>query len=124
SNLAEDATHDSAAIATGPQGILEAVSDMSANTAVADGDAVRQIGDLLGRSISAGPCDRAARVSAVDTDTDGSSTDAIAAGGAGIFLEVWDVIIANTSATPVTVDIRDGAAGSVLATFPVPADTS
>ena len=31
------------------------------------------------------------------------------------------LIIANSSATNITVDIRDGSAGSVLATFPVPA---
>lgn len=119
-----DIAHDDAASSRGPQGMLEAVSDMSANTAVADGDAVRQVGDLLGRSISAGPCDRAARVRSVTTITDGSSTSAISAGGAGIYLEVWDVIIANSSATAVTVDIRDGTAGSVLATFPVPANTA
>lgn len=53
--------------------------------------------------------------------TDGSSTSLIAAQGAGIKIYVTDVTICNTSATAVTVDLRDGAAGSVKWIFPVPA---
>ena len=53
--------------------------------------------------------------------TDGSSTSVIAAQGAGIRMYVTDVTIANSSATFVTVDLRDGTAGSVKWTFPVPA---
>lgn len=121
---ASDATHDSAAAATGPQTMAEAASDVSANTAVGDGDAVRLAADLLGRVMVVGPCDRAARIRAVTTITDGSSTSAIAASGAGIYNEIFDVVIANTSATAVTVDLRDGTAGAVLATFPVPANTA
>ena len=120
----QDATHDSAALSVGPQMTAEAASDISANTAVADGDAVRSAADLLGRLITAGRCDRGARVRSVTAVTDGSSTSAIAAGGAGIYLEVTDVIVSNTSATPVTLDLRDGTAGSVIATFPVPESTS
>lgn len=123
-NLASDSTHDSAVTSTGPLQLLEAASDMSANTAVADGDAVRAIGDLLGRTITVNGCDRAARLRSVTTVTDGSSTSAIAAQGAGVFAEIHDVVIANTSATAVTVDLRDGTGGSVMATFPVPADTA
>lgn len=53
--------------------------------------------------------------------TDGSSTSLIAAQGAGVKTYLTDVTICNTSASAVTVDLRDGAAGSVLWTFPVPA---
>lgn len=123
-NPATDATHDSAVSATGPQMMLNAASDISGHTAVADGDAVRAAGDVTGRVISAGPCDRAARVRSVTTITDGSSTSAISAGGANVYLEIWSVIIANTSASAISVDLRDGTGGSVLATFPVPADFS
>lgn len=56
--------------------------------------------------------------------TDGSSTSIIAAQGAGIKFYLKEITIANTSATAVTVDLRDGAAGSVKWTFPVPANTS
>jgi hypothetical protein len=60
-------------------------------------------------------------VSGVAAITDGSSTSTIAAQGSGVKTYITDVTIANTSATAVTVDIRDGAAGSVKWTFPVPA---
>lgn len=63
-------------------------------------------------------------VSGVLANTDGASTAVIAAIGAGIKIYITDVIIANTSATAVTVDLRDGAAGTVKATIPVPANTS
>lgn len=53
--------------------------------------------------------------------TDGSSTSLIAAQGSGIKVYVTDITICNTSASAVTVDIRDGAAGAVKWTFPVPA---
>lgn len=119
-----EGTHGSTASTTGPQGLLEAASDFSANTAVTDGQAVRAVADLLGRQLTVGPCDKGARLRTVTTIIDGSSTSAIPAQGAGIVTEVWDVVIANTSATAVTVDLRDGTAGSVLATFPVPANTN
>ncbi len=54
--------------------------------------------------------------------TDGSSTSVIAAQGAGIKVYIVEVIIANSSASNVTVDLRDGVAGAVKATFPVPAN--
>lgn len=63
-------------------------------------------------------------VSGVASITDGSSTSVIAAQGSGVKVYLTDVTIANTSATAVTVDIRDGAAGSVKWTFPAPANTS
>ncbi len=56
--------------------------------------------------------------------TDGSSTSVIASQGAGVKSYITDVTISNTSATAVEVDLRDGAAGSVKWTFPVPANTS
>ncbi len=119
-----DGTHGNDVSAGGPQVVAEAVLDMSANTLVADGKAVRFAADGLGRLLSGSPCDRSARVGGVTTVTDGSSTSAVAAGGAGIYTEVYDVVIGNTSATAVTVDVRDGTAGSVLGTFPAPANTS
>lgn len=63
-------------------------------------------------------------VSGVASITDGSSTSVIAAQGSGVKTYITDVTISNTSATAVTVDLRDGAAGSVKWTFPVPANTA
>jgi len=60
-------------------------------------------------------------VSGVVAITDGSSTSCIAAQGSGIKTYITSCTIANSSATPVTVDLRDGTAGSVKWTFPVPA---
>lgn len=56
--------------------------------------------------------------------TDGTSTSIIASAGAGVRNFITDVTISNTSATAVEVDLRDGAAGTVKWTFPVPANTS
>ena len=58
------------------------------------------------------------------TNTDGASTafaSGLAAPGAGVRLWITKVTIANSSASFCTVDLRDGAAGSVLWTLPVPA---
>lgn len=58
------------------------------------------------------------------TNTDGASTafaSGLAAPGAGVRLYVKNVTISNSSASFCTVDLRDGAAGSVLWTLPVPA---
>lgn len=52
--------------------------------------------------------------------TDGSSTSAIAAAGSGIKHYITSIVCSNSSATAVTVDIRDGTAGSVLMTVPCP----
>jgi hypothetical protein len=120
---ATDATHDSAASATGPQIMGEATSALSTDTAVADGDAVRVKTDLLGRQITVAGCGRQDRVRGVVTITDGSSTSALAAQGSGIITEIYEIEIANTSGTDVSVDIRDGTAGSVLWTLMAPATT-
>jgi len=53
--------------------------------------------------------------------TDGSSTSVIAAAGASVRNYIQGVSIANTSASTVTVDLRDGTAGSVMYTFIAPA---
>ena len=58
------------------------------------------------------------------TNTDGASTaftSGLAAPGAGVRLCITSVTICNSSATFCTVDLRDGSAGSVLWTLPVPA---
>jgi hypothetical protein len=46
----------------------------------------------------------------------------VAAQGAGIRFCATDITITNSSATNVTVDIRDGTAGAVLWTFPAAAN--
>lgn len=116
-----DATHDSAALATGSQSMLAHRADLSGTAGVTDGDAVRGLADNLGRMLRGSPCPGGNIVDGQAAITDGSSTSVIAAGGASIVNEVWELTINNSSATQVTVDIRDGTAGAVLGTYPAPA---
>jgi hypothetical protein len=54
--------------------------------------------------------------------TDGSSTAVLAAAGSGIKNYVTLIVISNSSATDAEVNIRDGAAGTILMTIPAPAN--
>lgn len=62
------------------------------------------------------------RVSNAVGITDGSSTSLIAAQGSGVRFCATTIVVSNSSATNVTVDIRDGTAGSVLMTIPAAAN--
>jgi hypothetical protein len=44
----------------------------------------------------------------------------VAAGGANVVNEIWEVNVGNSSGTFVTIDIRDGTAGAILDTLAVP----
>lgn len=46
--------------------------------------------------------------------TTATNTDAVAAPGAGKYLQVWRLHASNKSATPVVVSWRDGASGALL----------
>lgn len=82
-------------------------------TSVADGDVSYFNTDLAGRQIVA-MSDRALVVrSATITLTNTTETTIIAAGGAGVFHDLTMLVISNTSATAVRVDIRDATAGTI-----------
>lgn len=99
-----------------------AVTSLSAGTSVADADRTdvkaSVDGAIYTRSIALEDIVTATPV----VIADGSSTSVIAAQGAGIKIYLTEVIIANTSASNITVDLRNGVGGAVLATFPVPAN--
>lgn len=97
-----------------------ALTSLTSGTNVASGDLVNANGSIDG-SAFVRPVPFGDIVSNCIGITDGSSTSIIAAQGAGIKVYVHSVIIANSSATAVTVDLRDGTGGTVKATFPVPA---
>lgn len=122
---ATDSTHASAAGTTGPQQMLEATTGLSADTATSDGNATRAKSDINGRLINIVGCNRESRIKGYLANTDGASTalTGMGAPGASLYNEVWAVVVTNASATDGTVDLRDGTAGSVLATFPAPATT-
>jgi hypothetical protein len=114
--VAHDAAFTGESIAVGGK----AVTALSGLTLVAANDKTNGYFDLDGaqhvREVAL-----ADLVSGVAAITDGSSTSVIASAGAGVRNYITDISIANTSATPVTVDIRDGTAGAVLWTGMAPA---
>lgn len=117
--------HD-AADANAPHKIgAKAVNSISDQTLVADDDRTDLYAGEDGVLITRPHCHLADVVSEVDTNTDGASTafgTGLAAPGAGIRLYITRVTIANSSSSFCTVDLRDGSAGSVLWTVPVPAE--
>jgi hypothetical protein len=117
--LSTDGTHGSAAVTSGPQAI--AYAGTAAPTVVTHGQAARVWAGVDGAQIIRPHSNLESIVSGVAAITDGSSTSVIASQGASVKVYITSVIISNSSATNVTVDLRDGAAGTVKATFPVPA---
>jgi hypothetical protein len=103
---------------------FQAIAGLSGATLVAAADKTYGYAGIDGAQIMRPHCGLEDIVSGVAAITDGSSTSVIASAGAGVKNYITSAIIANSSATAVTVDIRDGAAGSVKATFPVPANVS
>lgn len=98
-----------------------ATTSLSGVTLVTDGGLANLRSGVDGVQITRPHCNLEDIVSGVTSITDGSSTSVIAAQGAGIVTYITDVIISNSSGTAVSVDIRDGASGSVKATFYAPA---
>lgn len=101
-----------------------AVAGMSGITLVAAAARTDSLHGIDGAQYVRPHCGLEDIVSGVAAITDGSSTSVIASAGAGVKNYITTAIISNTSATAVTVDLRDGAAGTVKATLPVPANTS
>ena len=102
----------------------KAETALSGITLVADGDRSDLYCGVDGVLIVRPECNLEDVVQERTTNTDGASTafaSGLAAPGAGIRLWVKSVDICNSSASFCTVDLRDGAAGSVLWTLPVPA---
>jgi len=102
----------------------KATTSLSALTMVASADRTNLFAGVDGVLITRPNCNLEDVVQERTTNTDGASTafaSGLAAPGAGIRLWVKSVTISNSSASFCTVDLRDGAAGSVLWTFPVPA---
>lgn len=103
---------------------FKATTSLAGLTLVANADRTDGFAGLDGVQIVRPHCNLEDLISGVAAITDGSSTSVIASAGAGVKNYVTTAIIANTSATAVTVDLRDGASGTVKATLPVPANTS
>lgn len=98
----------------------KAIAALSGATLVAAADRTDLYAGIDGVLITRSHCNLEDIVSGVVAIADGSSTSAIGAQGAGVKTYITSATISNTSATDVTVDLRDGTAGSVKWTFPVP----
>jgi len=87
---------------------------------VDDGDVVDTLHDKLGKLIAI-PAIRVLKAIQTTTITGTSETTIVTAGGAGVFKDLYRLIITNSSATAVTVAIKDATAGTTRYTFAVPA---
>lgn len=102
----------------------KAETSLSGGTLVADGDRTDLYAGVDGVLIVRPHSNLEDVVQERATNTDGASTafaSGLAAPGAGIRIWLTSITISNSSSSFCTVDIRDGSAGSVLWTFPVPA---
>jgi hypothetical protein len=117
------AAHDEADTAGAPYKIgARATTSISGGTMVATADLTHLYAGIDGVLITRPHSNLEDRVSAVVGVTDGSSTSLVASQGAGLRFCATTLIVSNSSATNVTVDIRDGTAGSVIATIPAAAN--
>ena len=114
-NVAHDAADSGNPIKTG--GIARTANP----TAVAALDRVDSFYDLEGRQIVQPFGSRGLTVHNTITLSSTTETTLIAAGAAGIFHDVLGIFAANSSATAVSVAIKDATAGTTRATIYVPA---
>ena len=123
-SVSGDVAHDAADAGEPVKLGAKAESGLSGITLVADGDRTNLHAGLDGVLIVRPHTNLEDVTSDRATNTDGASTafaGGMAAPGSGIFLRITSVTICNSSASFCTVDLRDGSAGSVLWTLPVPA---
>jgi hypothetical protein len=123
-SVSGDVAHDAADAGEPVKLGAKAESGLSGITLVADGDRTNLHAGLDGVLIVRGHTNLEDVVSERTTNTDGASTafaSGLGAPGANVYLRITSVTICNSSASFCTVDLRDGSAGSVLWTIPVPA---
>lgn len=94
-------------------------------TAVTNGQTVANMADKMGRQVTTLISVRDLYTQNTTTITASTTeTSILATGGASVFHDLSMMLISNTSATAVTVDIRDALAGTVRFTVAVPAATT
>lgn len=123
-SVSGDVAHDAADAGEPVKLGAKAETSLSGITLVADGDRTNLYAGVDGVLIVREHCNLEDVVQERTTNTDGASTafaSGLAAPGANVRLWITSVDICNSSASFCTVDLRDGSAGSVLWTLPVPA---
>jgi hypothetical protein len=119
--VAHDAVDSNATVGVGAT--VETL--LSGITLAVDGDRTRLYAGADGVLITRPHSNLEDTVQERTTNTDGASTafaSGLAAPGANVYLRIVSCTFNNSSTTGVSVDLRDGAAGSVLWTFPVPSN--
>ncbi len=116
--------HDGTTLGNPVLGGARATNSVEGITQVANADLTHIAADLNGVQLSRPHTTLEEIISERISNTNGTSTNfsTFNAGGAGIHNYVTDITVLNTSATDGYVDIRDGSAGSVLWTLPLPAN--
>ena len=87
---------------------------------VDDGDVVDTLHDKLGKLIAI-PAIRVLKAIQTTTITGTSETTIVTAGGAGIFKDLYRLVVTNTSATATSVTIKDATAGTTCYVLALPA---
>jgi hypothetical protein len=77
--------------------------------------------DLLGKPVFVPIFPRALMLTNMITLTSTTETTLVSSGGAGIYVDITSIIVTNTSATAVRVDIRDATNGTVRISVMAPA---
>jgi hypothetical protein len=90
-------------------------------TAVADADRVNAIFDKLGKQIAVGAIRELKGHQQTSLANSTTETAIVTAGGAGVFHDLYGLVLSNTGSTATSVSIRDATAGTVRAIFEVPA---
>jgi hypothetical protein len=96
------------------------VARTSNPTAVTNGQRVNASFDKLGKLIAVGAIRDLKGVQKTSITTTGETT-VVTAGGAGVFNDVYAIVVTNTSATGVSVDFKDATAGTTRMTLYAPA---
>ena len=96
-----------------------AVTSVSAQTLVAANDRTDLLSGLDGVQLTRPHCNLEDIATGNATNTDGTSTQCIAAQAAGIKTYLTSIVLCNSSATDITVDIKDGSTTKI--SIPVPA---
>jgi len=98
-----------------------ATAHTAAPTAVTDGTAVPLIADKVGKLVSVGSI-RDLKGRQVTTITSSTSETTVVTAVASTFLDVYGVIVENTSATGTEITFKDSTAGSTAFSLYVPAN--
>lgn len=116
---AGDVAHDAADSGNPVKIGAKATTGLSGATMVADADRVNAVADVDGAIIHRPYCPLPDAVVGNASNTDGTSTEVIAAQASGVRTYITTAILTNMSATGIYAELKDGT--TVMARIPVPA---